>query len=112
MVLDWGAVQEPHQDGGVHWHVFIIFKKRYGFRSPVHWDITTDEGTVLHPNCRVCPCYKKDLKYIWDYMSKTGNQIIGTWDGPQERYVTVSHTHTIYTNILSATLQSLAKVVR
>ena len=78
--IDWAAVEEAHQDGGKHWHVFLLFHNTFTTRNHKHFDLDTADNATLHPNIRMLRCTKQDLKNIWGYMNKTGAPLEGTWE--------------------------------
>jgi len=64
--------------------VFLLFHKSFNARSPARFDITLEDGTLLHPNVKISRCTKQDKLHIWGYITKTGNPIMGPWTGPTE----------------------------
>ena len=71
-------MEELHQDGGRHWHVFVQFAKSIATRIHDQWDV---EG--IHPNIAVAKNGEIHLMRLWVYMTKSG-QPWGPWCGPTE----------------------------
>ncbi|KAF8260942.1 hypothetical protein EI94DRAFT_1893735 [Lactarius quietus] len=71
-IKNWAAMEEVHQDGGKHWHVFLLFHAPLQTRDHKAFDINADWRTILHPNIRISRCSKEDLKRLWAYINKTG----------------------------------------
>ena len=79
-------MEEDHQDGGKHWHVFLLFQNSFQTRDHQVFNLTTQGGATLYPNIRVSKCTKDDLKRIWSYLNKTEAKVIGTWEYQEAKY--------------------------
>jgi hypothetical protein len=80
LFIDWAPVEKTHQDGGKHWHVFLLMHHSLQTRDHTAFNIKADRRMTLHPNIRVSKCTKEDLKKIWAYMNKTETQLLGMWE--------------------------------
>lgn len=75
----WAAAEEHHQDGGRHWHAFVMFHRKPRSRSPSFFDV---EG--IHPNIKTSAGTGVDKIKIWKYLTKEGFNLFGTWTGPDQ----------------------------
>ena len=60
--------------------MFLLCHQALQMRDHTSFDIHLEDGTSIHPNIRVSRCSKEDLKWIWEYINKTGAQLVGTSD--------------------------------
>ncbi|KAI9448725.1 hypothetical protein F5148DRAFT_1153368 [Russula earlei] len=80
-IKTWAAAEEHHQDGGRHWHAFIMFEQKLRGRNPTIFDI---QG--IHPNIRASKGNKLDQVRIWNYLNKEGWNTFGPWEGATQTF--------------------------
>lgn len=79
-------MEERHQDGGRHWHIFVEWEKSISLRVRDQWDVTG-----VHPNIAVATNGILHDMRLWRYLCKSGEPW-GPWTGPTE---VIGKQHTI-----------------
>ncbi|KAI0278674.1 hypothetical protein BC826DRAFT_882638, partial [Russula brevipes] len=97
-VKTWFAAEEHHQDGGRHWHAFIMFHQKLRTRDKHYFDVGG-----IHPNIKVSKGNSLDQVKIWKYLNKDHYHKFGPWEGPnstqdvggmKEAYAAAASAHT------------------
>jgi len=66
--------RELHQDGGVHYHAYVDFGRRFETEDKRRFDIAGH-----HPNIK---CVRRTFMYVWDYAGKDGDIVFCTAERP------------------------------
>lgn len=75
--FDYVIAQEKHEDGGLHLHAVVSFKKKRDIRRPDYFDVSGQ-----HPNMQACRDFKKSREYCrkdGDYIERLDTPELSSW---------------------------------